>query len=167
MSSDSYADILAFFTELEAPNPESWARSEFEEGIPQRARFLFLKQAWALIHQDRSIDWIARSIGSSERRPRDPHAGEGHALKRLLADGADPADLTELVRNAQAELLFSFCYLLDDPGMVPPIARDYSWGLFLVDEEGEPLVPTVLVSGLYESVLATDPTGREMRPHTD
>jgi hypothetical protein len=36
-----------------------------------------------------------------------------------------------------------------------------NWELFEVDSTGKPLHP---VDGLHESVLDTDPTGREMRP---
>jgi hypothetical protein len=44
---------------------------------------------------------------------------------------------------------------LDDD--MPPV----SWGLFQLDEEGNPLAP---IDFLHESVLGMDPTGREMRP---
>jgi hypothetical protein len=61
----------------------------------------------------------------------------------------------------QAELLFSLCYLIEDPGDVEPEVEDVAWALVQVDAEG-----TVLdtIGGLHESVLETDPTGREMRP---
>jgi hypothetical protein len=60
----------------------------------------------------------------------------------------------------QSKLLFSLCYLLDDPGDVEPEVKDIAWSLFQVDEDGRPIAP---LSCLHESVLATDPTGREMR----
>jgi hypothetical protein len=37
------------------------------------------------------------------------------------------------------------------------------WGLFLIEESG---VPGARIAGLHESVLETDPTGREMRPRS-
>jgi hypothetical protein len=58
-------------------------------------------------------------------------------------------------------LLFQFCYLLEDPGDVEPEVADISWRLVQVDDDGNVLAN---VSGLHESVLETDPTGREMRP---
>src|SRR3954469_21190541 len=35
-----------YFRAFGAEDPESWARSQVEEGIPQYARFVFLWQAW-------------------------------------------------------------------------------------------------------------------------
>jgi len=61
----------------------------------------------------------------------------------------------------QWELLFGLCYLLDDPGDVEDEVKDMAWGLFQVDEDGRPIAA---ISSLHESVLETDPTGREMTP---
>ena len=54
-----------------------------------------------------------------------------------------------------------FCYLLDDPGDVEKEVQDMQWLLFQVDENENPIAA---ICGLYESVLETDPTGREMTP---
>ena len=43
-------------------------------------------------------------------------AGVGLALKKLRARGAADDEIIDLVRGMQAELLFSLCYLLEDPG---------------------------------------------------
>jgi hypothetical protein len=40
-------------------------------------------------------------------------------------------------------------------------AADIDWGFVQFDQDGLPLGS---IGGLYESVLGTDPTGREMRP---
>jgi hypothetical protein len=61
----------------------------------------------------------------------------------------------------QVELLFQFCYLLEDPGAVEPEVADVQWALVQTDEAGNVLGQ---LTGLHESVLAMDPTGREMRP---
>jgi len=37
--------LTALFQKLGARHPEGWARSQIKEGIPQLARFLFLRQA--------------------------------------------------------------------------------------------------------------------------
>jgi hypothetical protein len=63
----------------------------------------------------------------------------------------------------QAELLFQLCYLLEDPGDVEPEVADVAWSLVQMDDDGNVLAS---VNGLHESVLETDPTGREMRPRT-
>lgn len=89
-----------------------------------------------------------------------PFAGTAHALRRLLDAGADRSDLQTVVRGMQAELVFDLCYLLADPGVVE--GNDIvDWGLFELDENDE---PGREITGLHESVLETDPTGREMRP---
>lgn len=55
-------------------------------------------------------------------------------------------------------------YQLDDPGVVEYLRKEtprVNWALFEVDEDFQPLNP---LGGLHESVLCTEPTGREMRP---
>lgn len=85
----------------------------------------------------------------------------GQALKKLRARGASDAEIIDLVRGKQAELLFSFCYLLEDPGELEPEVADVSWVLAQLDQEGNVIGS---IGSLHESVLETDPTGREMRP---
>ena len=157
-------ELSALFRKLGAPNPESWARSQIRENIPQLARFLFLRQAWKLVIDENGRDWI------SERRQIDtnkPGGDIGPAIERILAAGADESDLTRVVRIMQWEILFGLCYLLDDPdflrddrGIIEE-AGDVLWGLFQVDDNGYPVTE---IGGLHESVLQTEPAGREMRP---
>jgi len=152
------------FRMLGAYAPEGWARSQVEESIPQYARFVFLRQAWQSVIADGDTSWIDPQIQQADRRPRDPGAGIGPALKRMLATGASREDITEVVRVMQSHLLFNIAYQLADPGVVEYPSEDMpqvSWALFEVDEEGQPLHP---IGALHESVLDTDPTGREMRP---
>lgn len=51
--------------------------------------------------------------------------------------------------------------LLEDPRLEEPELGELGWGLFQTDAEGNAVAP---IGGLHESVLETDPTGREMRP---
>jgi len=153
--------LAALFERLGARDPESWAKSQVEEGIPQLARFLFLRQAWRGVVGEDDPKWIERAIAQSASRPTDPYAGVGHALAGLRKRGATDDELTDLVRGMQAELLFHLCYLLEDPGDVEPEVKDVAWALVQTDVEGNVLNT---VGGLHESVLETDPTGREMRP---
>jgi len=154
-------ELTALFRTLGANDPEGWARSQVEEGIPQLARFLFLRQAWRRIVNEDDSSWIDARITRSEKRPDEPYAGVGHALKKLRARGATDEEVVDLVRGMQAELLFSLCYLLEDPGDVEPEIANVLWTLAQVDEAGNVLGG---IGGLHESVLETDPTGREMRP---
>jgi hypothetical protein len=59
----------------------------------------------------------------------------------------------------QWRLLFAVCQLLDDPGTLEKEVKDIAWSLFQVDEEDQ---STAAITGLHESVLETDLTGREM-----
>jgi len=155
------ADLTELLTRLGAPDPSAWARSELEEDIPQVARYLFLRQAWQHVVGDGDQTWIDAWRDLAAQSPSAPCAGIGPALERLLAAGADRDDLTTVVRVMQYSTLFGLCYLLDDPGDVEPEVAELGWALVEVDEEG-----TVgrHIGALHESLLETDPSGREMRP---
>jgi len=153
--------LAAIFAKLGARDPAGWARSQLEEGIPQLARFVFLRQAWRAIVSEEDSSWIEEAVSRSNTHPKEPYAGVGHALRALRARGATDEELTDLVRGMQARLLFDFCYLLEDPGDIEPEVADIAWALVQIDDAG-----TVIgnIGGLHESVLETDPTGREMGP---
>jgi hypothetical protein len=153
--------LAALFEKLGARDPASWAKSQVEEGIPQLARFLFLRQAWRGVVGENDPKWIEQAIAQSASRPKGPYAGVGHALARLRERGATDEEITDLVRGMQAEFLFHLCYLLEDPGDVEPEVESVAWTLVQTDEDGNVLNT---VGGLHESVLEMDPTGREMRP---
>ncbi len=144
-----------------ARDPGGWAKSEVDEKIPQLARFLFLRQAWQSIIPDDDISWIEREIRSATQNPNAPGSELGLALARLESEGVNPHDLTVIARNAQWQVLHSICYQLSDPSITEPELQHVAWRLFEVDEEGNIGRP---IDGLHESVLETDPTGREMRP---
>lgn len=161
---DEQRKLAAIFRAAGARDPEGWARSQVHEGIPQLHRFLFLRQAWQRLVSDRATGWIDRLIAQAQRSPEAPFAGAGHVLASLRSKGASDQELTELVRCTQAELLVGFAYLLEDPSIDDPALSDIGWGLFALNEQGDPTAP---ITGLHESVLDTDPEGREMRPARD
>ena len=138
------------------------ARSQLDEGIPQLQRFLFLRQAWRNVVREDNVDWVQREVQRARQDPDGPDAGVGQALARCVEKGVSADDITDIVRGMQAQLLFKLCYLLDDPLFPEKALRDFAWGLFEVDDDGNPIPPRI--GGLYESVLETDPTGREVRP---
>ncbi|MCP3383917.1 hypothetical protein NLM31_26465 [Bradyrhizobium sp. CCGUVB4N] len=151
-------ELTELFRRLGARNPADWARSQLDEDLPQLARFLFLREAWKLVVADDGAGWIRDRINDVSSNP----GGEiGPALQRLLSAGAAESDLTAVVRAMQWRLLFGLCRLLDDPGSLEEEARGVAWRLFQIDEDER---PTVVMGGLYESILEMDPTGREMRP---
>ena len=148
------------------PYSENWALEtqrrglilSFEENIPQLARFLFLRQAWKLVIDKNDPRWIPdmRRIESKK-----PGGDIGPAISRLLAGGGKENDLTQVVRVMQWKILFGLCQLLDDPADIEKEAENIAWRLFQVDENDRPIV---IIGGLGESVLETEPTGQEMRP---
>lgn len=156
-------ELAEIFRKLGAIDPEAWAHSQATEGIPQLLRFLFLKDAWSLVHREDDTSWIDRQIEQSVKSPGAPYAGLGQALARCRAAGVSDEDLTEIARCLEAQMIFEIGYLLDG-GSLTDISGDeeVTWGLFQTDEAGVPFGPAV--NGLHESVLELDPTGREMRP---
>lgn len=153
-------ELTAVFAELGARDPGSWAESQINEGINQLGRFLFLKGAWDLVVDDADTSWIDRTVERTPLSGDGPYDGIGHALRQLLTAGADMDDINQVVRGKQAELLFGLCYLLADPSSVAGNVHQ-QWALFEIDENDRPIR---LIDMLHESVLDTDPTGREMRP---
>jgi len=150
--------LADLFRRLGARNPVDWARSQVDSDIPQLARFLFLREAWKLVLPEGDRGWFSRS---AEGDLSGPGGGIAPAIKRLLALGAKEEDLTTVVRVMQWRVLAGLCVLLDDPGNLEADVKDVAWRLFQVDENGQPIVP---IGGLIESVLETEPSGREMRP---
>ena len=150
------------FTQLGAKDPEAWAHSQVQEGINQLHRFLFLRQAWSNVISEADHSWMDAAICMAKANPDAPYAGIGGALGRLIKAGAARDDLSDLVRGMQAQLLFNLCYLLEDPSLVEPELVEVGWTL--VETDGEFAPTNTTIGGLHESVLETDPTGREMRP---
>jgi hypothetical protein len=149
--------LTEIFEQIGAPDPEAWARSQEDEGIPQLARFLFLRQAWKQVIPKDDLTWIDAEL---QTPAGSPGAAAAPALSRLLSLGADKQDIATIVRTMQWQLLFRLCYLLDDPGDLEDVVSELAWGLFTVDEAGNPLER---LEGLHESVLETEPSGTEMK----
>lgn len=152
-------ELTELFRKLGAPHPEGWAHSQITEGIPQLPRYLFLRQAWRQIVSPDDRQWV------DEVASKDPNGPGGElrpAVQRLLAAGGRMEDVTTVVRVMQWWLLSGLCVLMEDPGGgLEEEVEGIWWNLFLLDADYRPTVP---VDALIESVLETDPTGREMRP---
>jgi hypothetical protein len=151
-------ELTELFRKLGARDPEGWAHSQIRAGIPQLARYLFLREAWRRVVSPDDRHWMDEVI------PKDPNGAGGElgpAIDRLLATGGRLEDITTVVRVMQWWLLAGLCVLIDQPWDLGEDVDDIWWGLFLVDENGH---ATQEIGALIESVLGTDPTGREMRP---
>ena len=160
----SETELTAMFSRLGASDPAGWAHSQVAEGIPQLLRFLFLKGAWRGVKADGDTTWIGAEVERASSKPDRPYAGLGLGLKHCLDRGVDPVVLNEMMRCAQAAMIFHIGYMLDEsPDSGDEVdLEDVSWGLFQFDHDGHP--QGTAIAGLHESVLETDPTGREMRP---
>ena len=155
-------ELARLLRTLGAHNPEEWVKYVVAEPEGQLARYLFLKQAWDRIIQDGEVKWIDDAIERSNEYPDEPYAGLGTSLRRALEAGACREDLSEIGRCLQAQMLFNIGYLLDGPAHSHPGLEALQWALFRVAEDGKAIGKPI--AGLHESVLETDPTGREMRP---
>jgi hypothetical protein len=162
---EQIAELTKLFQRLGADEPESWAKSEVMENIPQLARFLFLRAAWKKIISESDTSWMDWEIKYSMRKPNDPCAGIGHSLKSLLELGASREDLTNLVRGMQYKTLFDICYLIDDLNEEIPEFGEFGWALYERDKDGK--ITGRIVQGMHEDALSMDPTGREMRPRNN
>lgn len=154
-------ELVSIFKKLGANDPESWAASQVDENIPQLARFIFLKGAWDAVVPDNE-EWIDHVMSQHCEEDDSPYSGLGHSIKKMIDCGVPREAITELSRCMAAEMIFHIGYMLDDPDSVS--GNEYvDWALVELDEQGN---PRNHISGLHESVLETDPTGREMCPRS-
>jgi hypothetical protein len=137
-------DLRDRFAALDAREPEDWAGSEIREGIPQLARFLVLRDLWA-----EAVDGWAQ-----------PEALESvPAAQRLLAAGADRADLVRAMRAAAYEAAFAVLNRVDEGSDRDAPDDCPHWQLAEIGPGGEPTGR--FVSGLHEDFLGMEPSGRE------
>jgi hypothetical protein len=140
------------FESLGADDASGWASSEIEENIPQLARFLVLRLLWRY-----AIDAWA-TTGELDSVP---------AARRLLAAGADRADVVRLARHAAYAAVHSTLYRIDEgydpettigglPGWQPMEAIE-------IDHSGDVELTGRVVNGLHEDILMMDPSGHEGR----
>ncbi|MBL0214663.1 MAG: hypothetical protein IPQ07_12330 [Myxococcales bacterium] len=154
----TYARAKALFTALGANDPASLASSETKEGRPALARFLFMKALWSCAISD-DPRWITSWANPTDAVPA--------AMKRMLALGVDPADLTDVVRAMQVEVLFNVCCILDSSShgiedLQAKVPENVEWRLAEYDGETETLKRPIL--DVHESFHAFDPTGRGGEP---
>ena len=154
--------LTEVFSKHSADDPESWARSQLAEGIPQLAIFCFAKALWEGVIEENDNSWIEADIERAKSMPTAPCAQSGQALEEMLAKGVSLQSITDLVRVYQFNSLYHACSLLDGSRVVD--APINSWALHQTDENGESVAT---IQGLHEVLLSLDPTGREMRPKTN
>jgi hypothetical protein len=156
--------LTEVFRQLGADDPHSYAHSQLSEGIPQLAHFVFLKQAWSAIEDEKDTSWIVKYIErSKDQKVAKTFWGTlGGALERMRAKGIADADIATVVQTMQYLLLGSICYQLDDCDLSSlNVQGDWPhvrWMLFQVDDNGKPLH---VIGGLHGYADSMDPSGRE------
>lgn len=136
-------DLTRRMSELGAPDPASWARSEINDNIPQQARYLFLRNIWPQLIDRYADESVIRRLP---------------ATARLLDAGASMADLAQALRSVAYETAFAVVDRVDE-GYDPDAPVD-SPGWRLMETDAERLTGRA-VGGLHESLLSLDPSGRE------
>jgi hypothetical protein len=159
----SKTELLQFCHAMGFRDPEGIVKSELAGDIPQLARHTFLKGAWDRIVPDSDLSWIAEQEDASPPGSNQPYAGVADALRKLKKEGADMQAVAEVVRGMQAQFLFHIAYQLSDSDCVEGNDGSIGWALVELSDDGE---LGREIRSLHESVLSTDPTGREMRPRT-
>ncbi|WP_455351442.1 hypothetical protein [Streptomyces sp. SYSU K217416] len=100
--------LAGLFAALGADDPQSWARSEAEENIPQLARYRLLRMLWQDIDgwSSAAPDWI----GTFQR-----DGSAAGAVERALRLGVTPDDLGAVAREVSRETVFALLHRLCDP----------------------------------------------------
>lgn len=156
------SELTNIFKTLGADEPESWAESQIDEGIPQLARFLFLKGAWDNVVPDNE-SWIDNILANHKKDEHEPFNGLGESILKMIECGVPKKYITELARCIGAEMIQSIAYQLEDPDSVS--GNEYvNWALVEIDDD-ENIIGSI--DGLHESVLESDPSGREMAPRPE
>lgn len=151
----------------ETPEDAKVMAADEAEGKPMLARTVLLKALWNEIISDKKTasgeyTWIEGWLRYG-RNSKKPQTGMAAALERLLAAGADPDDLSDVVRQMQILFAFNVCQILDGEGIeaivenisdLPPV----DWRLFSVSPKGKAVAA---IEDLHESWHSADPSGRE------
>src|SRR5262245_28308759 len=159
--------LTQVFRRLGASDAPSWARSQLEEGIPQLAYFVFLKNAWQeILDEQNANQWFDGVLAVGAERPKWFYGQLARALQPVLARGVPRAELAAIIQLVQYDMLNALCFLLDEGGYSTPInvrqeednLSPVSWALHQVDENGQVIAR---LGGLHEYSDGEPPNGRE------
>ncbi|MFE6986024.1 hypothetical protein [Streptomyces griseus] len=147
--------LTALFDALGADaDARDWAESETEEGLPQLARYRFLRTVW----QD--VDaWAAEAPRWVAAYRTDGAAAD--AVDRALAAGLTPEELGALAREIARETAFGVLNALADPadGSLPAEVEEQlpGWRLAELDPTGTPTGRHL--DALHEDFTELEPKG--------
>jgi hypothetical protein len=114
-----------------------------------------LKRVWEYIADDEDLAWIDNV--AAQPADNGPMGDFGEITRRMLAAGVSKQDIARFARINGYEAAFGTLYSIGSG------VGDVSLRLQAFDDETDKSVDAKL-GGLYESLLGSDPTGREMRP---
>lgn len=172
------AETLAeTFRGLGAEEPEAWALSEVEDGIPQLARFIFLRRLWRGAEEWTlpPAEWFAErepdpaddegaeddDESSAEAVADDEADGEPaflaaqQAVQRILAAGVDAEDLKEVARAVFLHAAFDAVQTVDEGH--DPDAGEGMPGWLLTEVGGDLILTGRMLDKLHEDLFTTEP----------
>jgi hypothetical protein len=175
------AEALAeTFRSLGAEEPEAWALSEVEDGIPQLARFIFLRRLWRGVDEwtlppdawfaerepepaeDEDDDEEDADVADSAAAEVDEDAdaepaflAAQQAVQRILAAGADPEDLKEVARAVFLHAVFDTVSTVDEG--YDPLVGEGLPGWLLTEVGGDLILTGRMLDKLHEDLFTTEP----------
>jgi hypothetical protein len=164
------------FRGLGAEEPEAWALSEVEDGIPQLARFIFLRRLWRGAEEwtQAPADWFidrdpepadddeedddapsAEAVPVEEEDAEPAFFAVQQAVRRILAAGADPEDLKEVARAVFLHAVFAAVQTVDE-GYDPEVGEGMP-GWLLTEVGGDLVLTGRMLDKLHEDLFTTEP----------
>ena len=155
--------LTAVIERIGVSDAQSWALSEVLEQIPQAARAMFLRMAWRnVIEPFRDPKWIDEHLELYRKDPTGPLAEGRAAIERMLEARVAREDIALVAWTVAVQTVFNLLYHMGDYESVEGAP---GWSLLETDPETGQMTGR-LIDGLHESLLETDPAGREARPRS-
>jgi hypothetical protein len=151
--------LTEVFRQAGAIAPEMWAKCQIEEGINQLGRFSFLKAITSEWLKEEDLNWVDNQIEFNYSQPAEPCSQLPNALKEMRERNGSREAIVDLIRVIQFDTLFHVCSIIDKSIEADTPVKN--WSLYELDEDNN---PKDSLNELHESLLAFDPSGKEMRP---
>lgn len=128
-------------------------------------REVFLRGVWNAVIPSPDPGWVER-VAAIEG-DTEPLGDYGPLVKKMLDCGLSAAEISRFAQIIGYEVAFGMLGHLDDNSYegFPDDGQEHCWQLFTVDPETHEPISTL--TGLNESLLSEDPSGREMRPNSE